>query len=297
MPGYGQTDLYMWPSSEERAFLQDGRWVRIREKIDKGKEELQKAEVARENFETAQKADDVHAVRMRQLRERIYRHQLVASTYFEDAHRIQYKLLSDALKSASPSEFAQMKEDLIKQFQKGRVLRRRAVRSVPQNSPKSLVSEAASFESEALERLLTAALKNMGYAIPEKRTLIQKPLQVADTLFAGSLKEIPDTLKPESPPPVKNASPNIPDAGEDVFFSIQFLATRQPVSDERVKSVYNGSLPVIKHEGEGWYRFSAGKFSSVEEALEEKEREGIYGFIVAYRNRERISMDRARAYQ
>jgi hypothetical protein len=83
---------------------------------------------------------------------------------------------------------------------------------------------------------------------------------------------------------------------KEIFFSIQVLATRQPVSDQRVKSVYNGHLPVIESEGEGWFRFSAGRFATVEKALDEKEREGIYGFIVAYRNGERISLTRAREY-
>lgn len=296
IPVNGQDDLYSLPSSEERAFLPNDRWERVHEKIARGNKALKKAEAARENFESAQKADDVHTVRLKQLRGCVYRHQLKASTYFEDAHRIQHKLLKNALKSVSPSEYNRVKVDLRKQFQKGRVLRKRAVRSVPQASPENLLREAASVEGEALQKLVGVTLKTMGYAMPGEKTLTHKPLQAADTLFAGSLKEIQDTLKPDSPTAVKTESPTIPDAGEDVFFSIQFLATRQPVTDERVKSVYNGPLPVIKDEGEGWYRFSAGKFSSVEEALEEKEPEGIYGFIVAYRNGERISIARAREY-
>ena len=287
----------MWPSTKERNFLSDIRWARVREKIERGNEELQEATVAREDLELAREAGDVHAVRLKQLRERVYRHQLAASTYFEDAHRLQLRLLKGALKKASPSEYDLIKDDLRKQFQKGRVLRKRAVRSVPQMSPENMVREAAYFESEALEKLLQATLKAKGYAMPEEELIAQKPDQDAEGVATPVPEEIPDSLKPDDPKDVKSQTPSVSDTVErEIFFSIQFLATREPVSDRRVKSVYHGPLPVIKTEGEGWYRFSAGRFSSVEDALEEKERAGIYGFIVAFRNGERISIARARKF-
>ena len=296
-PVLGQDGLYMLPSSEERNFLPDGRWSRIQKMIDKGKEELRKAESARETFESAQETEDVHAVRLEQLRERIYRHQLAASTYFEDAHRLQYRLLRHYLKKENPYEYDQIENQVREQFQQGSVLRRRAMRIVPGNSPARLMERAAGHESQALDTMVQMALEDIRYQRAAKQ------MRKKELLMPVEITEKADTLKPG---PLAVVKRNKPKAGQDeiknkedqeeIFFSIQFLATREPVSSQRVKSVYNGHLPVIEYEGEGWFRFSAGRFATVEKALAEKEREGIYGFIVAYRNGERISLARAREY-
>jgi hypothetical protein len=297
LPAFGQDDFFMSPSSEERNFLPDGRWSRIQRMIDKGKEELQKAESARETFESAQNSDDVHAVRLEQLRERIYRHQLSASTYFEDAHRLQYRLLRHYLKKEKPYEYNQIEDQVREQFQQGSVLRRRAMRVVPGNSPVRLMERAAGHETRALDTMVQLAMADIRYQRAAKQ------MRKKESLTMVEITEKADTLKPESLAVVKRNKPEAvgdetknKEGQKEIFFSIQFLATRQPLSDQRVKLVYNGHLPVIESEGEGWFRFSAGRFATVEKALDEKEREGIYGFIVAYRNGERISLTRAREY-
>ncbi len=60
--------------------------------------------------------------------------------------------------------------------------------------------------------------------------------------FAGPLKEISDTLKPESPMAVKTEHPTLPDAGEEVFFPIQFLAAtsnQQPATSNQQPATSN----------------------------------------------------------
>ncbi len=77
------------------------------------------------------------------------------------------------------------------------------------------------------------------------------------------------------------------------YFTIQFLADKQPVPKEKISSLYSGSLEVIKHEADGWFRYSIGKFKDVNKANETLQSSGVNGYVVAYHNNERISTRQA----
>lgn len=78
-----------------------------------------------------------------------------------------------------------------------------------------------------------------------------------------------------------------------IYFTVQFLAEKQPVTAEKIKDLYDGSYEVVKHEADGWFRYSFGKFKSVGEAKEMLSKSGVSGYVVAYYNNERISTRRA----
>ncbi len=84
---------------------------------------------------------------------------------------------------------------------------------------------------------------------------------------------------------------NLPETTKNLntYFSIQFLADKQPVPKEKITSMYNGPLEVIKHEADGWFRYSVGKFTDINEAKQTLQSSGIKGYIVAYHNNKRIS--------
>ncbi len=75
----------------------------------------------------------------------------------------------------------------------------------------------------------------------------------------------------------------------NTYFSIQFLAEKQPVPKDKIASLYGGTHEVLKHEADGWYRYSFGKFGSLEEAKNELGKSGTKGYVVAYHNNKRIS--------
>jgi len=79
----------------------------------------------------------------------------------------------------------------------------------------------------------------------------------------------------------------------DVFFTIQFIADKKPVTDDMIRSKYSGEYEVVKIEADGWYRYSAGRFVSIEKAKEVMQKENIKGFIVAYKNGQRITIKKA----
>ena len=80
---------------------------------------------------------------------------------------------------------------------------------------------------------------------------------------------------------------------ENLYFSVQFLAEKQPVPKEKISTLYDGPFELVKHEVDGWYKYAFGRFKTFEEANEMKTRAGVEGFVVAYLNEERISTRRA----
>ncbi|MBS2100205.1 SPOR domain-containing protein [Carboxylicivirga linearis] len=80
----------------------------------------------------------------------------------------------------------------------------------------------------------------------------------------------------------------------EVYFSIQIIADKAPVVETRLKQVYNGSRSIIMNEGDGWYRYSVGKFNSYDQANSIMKSEGIKGFVVAYSNGKRITTAQAK---
>ncbi|MCW3785689.1 hypothetical protein [Plebeiibacterium sediminum] len=75
----------------------------------------------------------------------------------------------------------------------------------------------------------------------------------------------------------------------NTYFTIQFLADKQPVPKEKITSMYNGPLEIIKHEADGWFRYSIGKFTDISEAKKTLQTTGVNGYVVAYHNNTRIS--------
>ncbi len=82
-------------------------------------------------------------------------------------------------------------------------------------------------------------------------------------------------------------------ADPDVFLTIQFLAGKAPASAEKIESMYQGSKEVIEMHINDWYKYSIGKYQSLEEAKSDMQSENIKGFIVAYNKNDRISVKEA----
>ncbi|GEM_PF-3140252 len=79
----------------------------------------------------------------------------------------------------------------------------------------------------------------------------------------------------------------------NVFFTIQFIADKSPVTPEVLKTKYSGDKEIVEMSAGGWYRYSAGKFTNLNEAKAVMKAEGIKGFIVAYSSGERITVTEA----
>lgn len=80
---------------------------------------------------------------------------------------------------------------------------------------------------------------------------------------------------------------------KNIYFTVQILADRKIVSDSRIKQVYKGSYPIIENKGDGWYRYSFGKFFDYSDAKKALLSSNIKGYVVAYKQKVRISVREA----
>ena len=106
----------------------------------------------------------------------------------------------------------------------------------------------------------------------------------------------PDTLGKEpllqAQTPVKQVVAQTPKV--DVYFTVQILADKKPVSESALKGVYSGSYPIILNKGDGWHRYSFGKFKTLDAAKKAMEESKTKGYVVAYKNEVRISLSEAK---
>ncbi|MCU4176602.1 hypothetical protein [Carboxylicivirga sp. N1Y90] len=105
--------------------------------------------------------------------------------------------------------------------------------------------------------------------------------------------QVPIEEEEASPEIIQEEVITKPIVESQVFLSIQFLADKQQASSEKLKQAYAGNMEVIEMIGDGWYRYSIGKFTDVETARNTMKDESIKGFIVAYNKEERISVREA----
>lgn len=259
--------------------------------VQKGNKLVEKSNEAREKLQKYQDSDLVKPIELMVLKERLYRYQLKASTFFHDAHRREFKTLRRYLKEQYPLQYERIRDEAVKQFNRGSVLRKRGAEAIPANSPVSFIQEAVDYEKQALKDL------EMIYVF-DKKLITAKPPPVfeTDSVFPGNnmLKELPEKYAVLKPEPKETVEKSIVSKEKPrVFFSIQFLAAKEAVSEQDARKVYNGSLPLIRSYGNGWHRFSAGRFESVEAATQIMKQEGIHGFVIAFKGDERISIKKA----
>ena len=260
--------------------------------VQKGERFLNKVELAQKRLEHYHASQSTKPLKILELKERVYRLQLKASSYFYDAHRHEFKTLKKFIKAEYPLSYKRIGDEVAEQFYRASVLRKRGKDAVPSASPMAFLHEAVGYEKRALKEM------EMIYRF-DKVLLTSRPAPVlksdGESPSIGELK-VPSekslVLKPETAPVVQEGIK--PGGQPRVFFSIQFLATQKPVSEERARSVYNGALPLIKSYSDGWHRYSAGYFSSVDEAVKEMQHEGIYGFVVAFDGQKKISINKAK---
>lgn len=79
-----------------------------------------------------------------------------------------------------------------------------------------------------------------------------------------------------------------------VYFTIQVMADKKRATTAQQKMVYKGTRSVIENEGDGWFRYSVGEFDSYSQASQAMKSEGIKGYVVAYKGKQRISVAEAK---
>ena len=307
-----QEDGFFRLSDEVITSKYESKHKRVEKLFEKALRYMEKANRAKKKLSDFESRGSGNPMRRVALRERLYRLKLKAYSYVEDAHKIQFRWLSDLVEVRQDAVFASKESTLRKQFREGIVLRRKAETVVPGIDPADLLAEATDQEALALEGMEILLLgeepdENQRdfeeLAFDDKNEIVNDSLRlvegsVEDTVTVGlsDIEKNQQIVKPEADVAVEDSQVSQPaEEAEEVFFSIQFMATRNNVSESQVSQVYNGSLEVIENRSDGWYRFSAGRFKTVEEASIMMNTENIHGFVVAFHDDERITIREAKA--
>jgi hypothetical protein len=94
-----------------------------------------------------------------------------------------------------------------------------------------------------------------------------------------------------------NAQQNGTGAVQTVY-KIQIAASRQPLSNETLRSKYQGNQEIGHFEEEGWHKYVIGAYSSLEEANHNLQKMDLADvFVTAYEDDRRISIKEAKAKQ
>ncbi len=303
----------------------DARKVeRVERLLDKGMGYMEEAKAAQGKLEDYQESVRNNSMRQIALKERINRLYIKAYSYVGDAHKIQFKILRKRLSENELADSTGIEEQLTKQFETATVLRRKGSMMVGEMNPESLLAEATRKEVDVLEKMETLVDAEFFFDGPNLSQNLsssdtsanmvkpQEPDIEPDSIVDLPLAEFEDSVdfsivapdeseeklfpvKPEQKNPVEPTHKReTAEKSADLFFSIQFMAVRNAATDKEIRDVYGGPLPVIKNKSDGWHRYSAGKFDTVDEALKVMGQENIHGFVVAFRNEERISISQAR---
>ncbi|MCU4157608.1 hypothetical protein J1N10_16650 [Carboxylicivirga sp. A043] len=126
-------------------------------------------------------------------------------------------------------------------------------------------------------------------------TMTAMPIPADSTLTAQNetplIEEVaaPTVIEPEVPIAVEEPIVVNP----DIFLTIQIMADKKKATNEQISSVYKGSKEVIEMSINDWFKYSVGKYQSLEKAKADMKTENIKGFIVAYNKNERISVKEA----
>ncbi|MCW3785687.1 hypothetical protein [Plebeiibacterium sediminum] len=120
-----------------------------------------------------------------------------------------------------------------------------------------------------------------------KPAITQQPVQKESATIITKATEEPKETKP---------STAINKDSDEIYFTVQILADKKPVPNERIKKVYNGNLEIIENQGDGWYRYSLGKYNNYTAAKKALQNANVKGYVVAYKNKTRISVREAITY-
>lgn len=192
-----------------------------------------------------------------------------------------------------------------RQMKNANQLYRKSRRYFDENQAVDMALQALSHQKESIERLLHAgslmvnipdeagderflasqlAKKELGRINDSERSNME-PLFLTERKKADPVTQINSKVLN----PAKEYSPFVP-GPDDVYYTVQFKTLTRMVPVQNVKPWYDGKEQVEINRIDQYYRYSVGKFDSVEQAGFFLKKEGVHGFIVAYQGAERISL-------
>jgi len=101
-------------------------------------------------------------------------------------------------------------------------------------------------------------------------------------------------LKEVSPGTVTKTSVSAkaePVLSDEIIFQVQIAASKTPMNEFRLKSMYKGDNQIRVFQEDGWYKYAVGQTSNYKEAVSARNNAGIPGaFITAYKNGKKLNL-------
>ncbi len=149
-------------------------------------------------------------------------------------------------------------------------------------------------DNTALEDSLAVALTEEEVIVPiliaETEEQADSSLMVeADTLVV--ITDQPDSTMAEPVEIIPVDEPETPPV--NIFFTIQILSKTSPATDEQLNQIYKGPGKPYLMKNDGYFRYVVGRFDTLFETRVFKNQNRVEGFIVAYKNGEKISVEEA----
>jgi hypothetical protein len=82
-----------------------------------------------------------------------------------------------------------------------------------------------------------------------------------------------------------------PILSDDITFQVQIAASKTPMNEFRLKSMYKGNKEIRMFQEDGWYKYAVGRTSNYKEAVATRNTAGVPGaFITAYKNGKKLNL-------
>ena len=99
------------------------------------------------------------------------------------------------------------------------------------------------------------------------------------------------------PPPITRIfSPNSIDSSllKEIIFKVQIAAHTVPLTEEYLRTIYKGGMKIDLIFEEDWYKYSVGRYKTLEEATATLENCNVKkAFIVAYQSGIKLTIEEA----
>ncbi len=223
------------------------------------------------------------------------RSRLVAFDYLDDGYKGLYTTYLKAVVEANLVAGISKVDDLVQASKISHKNGRKFLKMVPDEMDKheavKLLDMGVDYEKSAIARLKDAIdVLNGGAGRSDKTALVAAPVLQASVLKTDSLTAKPQlavvtavaipVARIDSSSLVSSAVLSVDNA--TTFFTIQINASKTRLTTDQISFYYRGSYLVVLMEGDGYYRYSVGKFMSLADAQSVIDKESIKGYIVGY---------------
>jgi hypothetical protein len=242
-----------------------------------------------------------------------------ALPFYKAGYKFRYQAFDKYIKAKSRGDEGEVILKAQEKFRQGSKLYRKSDNVSSEKRQSELIALGNQKKMEALNILVTIAKPLETPVVAEHKPNVPlvdevTPLAVSEVQPADTVINIPEIMPEESVPVVvqtptpvtptdsmavvssvepSKTTPKATSVREDVFLTVQLMASKTQVPRDQLRQKYSGNEDIMEMRTADWYRYVVGKFTSVEAAKTFMANSNLQGIVTAYKNGERISVQEA----